>query len=223
MTFPTDKLGIIQDCLALTGNNLVNVADDGSDEWLVCSAAYEAFVPVALENHDWKFQTTVIIPDHDPVAPVDDLFTDAYIKPNDCMHLIWVRLSDQPVIYQIIGNKICLNASGQPPAPPGTTPGVVTIKYVQNTESAAVWTPTFVQAIRHAVFAGIYKGLHEDPERADKELAMARGVLQEARTRSDQEQPKRAMFNSRIAAARRIRRPWPPVPTGWGGSGSPGG
>jgi hypothetical protein len=31
--FPLDKLGTINSALLLTGDNKVNVADDGSDEW----------------------------------------------------------------------------------------------------------------------------------------------------------------------------------------------
>ena len=45
-------------------------------------------------------------------------------------------------------------------------------------------------------------------------------MLQEARTRYDQQKPKRQFFNSRITAARRVRRPWPPTGTGNWGSGS---
>jgi hypothetical protein len=45
-------------------------------------------------------------------------------------------------------------------------------------------------------------------------------MLQRARTRYDQQKPKRQFFNSRITAVRRIRRPWPPVGINQWGSGS---
>jgi hypothetical protein len=47
--------------------------------------------------------------------------------------------------------------------------------------------------------------------------------LQNARTRYNQQTPKRSFFNSRILASRRVRRPWPPVGNdSWGGSNIPG-
>jgi hypothetical protein len=46
-----------------------------------------------------------------------------------------VRLNDQPAVYTILANQIVLNASGQPPAPLGITPGTVTLKYVSSTNA----------------------------------------------------------------------------------------
>lgn len=221
MTWPLDKLYVVNDALALTGNNTVNVADDGSDEWNVGSAAYEAAIAWMIEQHDWKFATTVSVPNHNAVAPTDPLFSDAYDKPPELLHLIWVRLDDAPVNYQILANQIVLNASGQPPAPPGTVPGVVTIKYVLQPTPDRV-TPTFMMALRSFVMSGMYRGLNEDTTEGDKMWAKGEQFLQAARSRSDQEAPKRAMFNHRITAARRIRRPWPPVSNEWGGTGIPG-
>ncbi len=77
-------------------------------------------------------------------------------------------------------------------------------------------------ALRTFVLAGIYRGLHKDPAEARQQEAAARMLLQEARTRSDQEEPKRAIFNQRITAARRVRKPFPVTPGGWGGAGWPG-
>ena len=80
----------------------------------------------------------------------------------------------------------------------------------------------FMSALLAFVRAGIYGGLHEDTVTEMKWMEVANGILKDARARSDQEEPKRAMFNHRITAARRIRRPWPPVSNEWGGTGSPG-
>ena len=88
--------------------------------------------------------------------------------------------------------------------------------------AAANMLRTFMTALHRFVMAGIYRGLHEDIATAEKEEQIAMGLLQQARARSDQEQGKRAAFNYRITASRRIRRPFPPVPTGWTGTGMPG-
>lgn len=234
--WPIDKLSLINQQLSLTANNTVAQADDGSDEWNVASAAYEYAIEYMFDAHDWKQITTVLTLQPTGIMPTDDIFDTACAKPADCVHVIWVRLNDQPVVYQILNNQIVLNQYGQAPGtpvPPGATPGVITMKYVSanppvavtgqpSTTAAAQMLRTFMTALGRFVMSGIYRGLNEDIATARAEEAAAIRLLQEARTRSDQEQPKRAPFNSRIAAARRVRRPWPLVPTGWGGPGVPG-
>ena len=224
MTFPLDKLGLINQALALCGDNLCNVVDDGSDEWTVGSAAYEAAIEYMLDQHDWKGLTNVVTLNRTGDSP-DDTFTDAYAKVANSIHLIWVRLDDVPTIYAIIGDQICLNASGQPPIPPGTTPGVVTAKFVMATNadpSLGKLSRTFMSGMLAFVRAGIYGGLHEDPQSEQFWMKAGEELLQQARTRTDQEAPKRSFFNNRMRATRRIRHPWPPVSNEWGGTGEPG-
>lgn len=224
MTFPLDKLGLINNALALSGDNLCNAANDGSDEWTVGSAAYETAVEYMLDQHDWKGLTIVKTLTR-AGTPSDPLFTDAYNKPSDLIHLIWIRLDDRPNVYAILNNQIVLNASGEPPVPAGTTPGVVTAKYVSSTDAdpaKSKLSRTFMTALLAFTRAGIYGGLHEDGVSEEKWMAVGEKLLQSARTRGDQEAPKRSFFNNRMRAARRIRRPWPPVSNEWGGSGVPG-
>jgi hypothetical protein len=219
-----DKLGVINRALGLTGNNFVNVAEDGSDEWNVASIAYEDALADMMEDHSWSFATLVAMLTPAVNAPSDDQFDTAYNFPADFLHLLWVRLNDMPTVYDILNRQLVINAQGGPPPPsPPNVPGVVTIKYVSaNGADPVLATPKFVRAITAYVMSGIYRGLHEDPGQADNMWKAADAFLQRARTRHDQQKPKRAMFNSRIAASRRIRRPWPPTPTGWSGSGIPG-
>lgn len=207
----TDKLSIINGELAVTGNNLVAVSDDGSDEWISASAAYDNAWASTIEKHSWGFETNVTTLQRVGASP-DDLYTDAFAKPGGCLHLIWIRLRDQTIDYKIINDQVCLNAFGQ------TT--LVTAKYVVD-NPAANWPNAFLDIIRLLVRAGIYRGVNEDPAEADKQEAKAEIVLQQARTRVDQEGPKRALFNSRALIARRVRRPWINAPADWGGTGVP--
>lgn len=215
-----DKLSIIAAELALTGNNIPSVADDGSDEWNVCSPAYDIAVPLTLSRHSWNFGTQVVTLNRVGDSP-DTQFTDAYAMPPACLGLIWVRVDgagvesapafdDVPVDYKIINNQICLTAEG----------GSVTAKFEAN-PGIQNWPPLFTAVIRLLVRAAIYRGFHEDQTQADREEAKAEAMLSEARTRTDQQQPKRAVFNSRALAARRIRRPTTISPPGWGGTGIP--
>jgi hypothetical protein len=204
-----DKLSIVQTSLQLTGNYVPNVADDGSDEWNVASAAYEAAIDSTIEAHDWNFATVIVTLVRAGDSP-DDLFTDAYNKPADSLAVVWIRINDVPMDYKIIGNQICLNSFA----------GTVTLKYVRIPDAGS-WPPMFVDCVRAQVMAGIYRGLNEDLGAARDMDAQALRKLQDARTRTDQEQPKRALFNSRLRAARRMRRPWLETPPPWGGSDTP--
>lgn len=243
--FPRDKLDLVNSALALTGDNAVAAADNGSDEWTVCSPAYETALGYIMESHSWGYATVVKTLQPSPTAPTDNDWDTAYPLPPDLVHLIWAKINQnannplpfdvaQLSLYSIMGTPtgpvLVINAQGGPPPPiPPTTPATVTIKYISNSGAlcdSTNGTPMLIVALQRFIIAGIYRGLHEDPGEADKCEAAARLMLQEARTRYDQQKPKRAFFNSRMRASRRIRRPWPPTGTGsWGsgsGSGIPG-
>lgn len=220
--WPVDKLTCINRALTTTGNEPVNVADDGSDNWTVCSPAYEDALAVMLEEHGWGFATKVnpaLQPS--PTAPADTQFDTAYPLPADLAHLLWVRLADAPVGYSILNGQLVLNAQGGPPPPsPPTTPRPVSIMYVSfDNSDPQAGTPLFVRALTTFVMSAIYRGLHEDIPSAERTFAQADAMSQRARTRYDQQKPKRAFFNARITSVRRTRRPGPPTPGGWGGTG----
>lgn len=230
--FPVGKLDLINSALLGTGDNVVAVADDGSDEWNVCSSAYETALGYIIETHSWGFATDVRTLVPSPTAPHDNAWDTAYPLPQDLVHLIWVRINQgaasdigQPCLYDILGGQLVVNAQGGPPPPPAAVvPSIITIKGVFQTYSdPTAATPTFVLALQGFVTSGIYRGLHEDVNEAARTYTAAMDILQEARTRYDQQKPKRSFFNSRITAARRVRRPWPQVGNdSWGGTGQPG-
>jgi hypothetical protein len=178
MQWPVDKLTLVNSALAVTGNNLVNVADDGSDEWNVCSPAYERGLALMMEDHGWGF-ATVVNPNltASPTAPANTQWDTAYTLPSDLLHLIWVRINQavtdlgSQTPYDIENGKLVLNARGGPPPPTTTvTPSTVSIKYVSTTYAApdAGATPLFIVALQAFVMSGIYRGLHEDTAEADK-------------------------------------------------------
>lgn len=240
--FPLDKTGLINSALVLTGDNLVTAADNGSDEWNVASAAYERGLGYASESHNWGFSKLVAVIQPSATAPPDTQWDTAYPIPADCIHIIWLKINQdtedsvnvqtaQPTLYDLqnVGGVPCIvvNAQGGPPPPPAPSdvpPAIVTICYISNAgalSDSTMGTPTLILALQSFVQAGIYTGLHEDPSTGNSMWAFGEKMLQLARTRYDQQKPKRQFFNSRIAAARRVRRPWPP--NGLGGWGNNGG
>lgn len=223
--WPLQKIDVINSALSQTGDNPVLVADDGSDEWNTCSPAYEDALPAMIESHPWGWTSDVRVLQPAANKPDDDQYDTACNLPPDLVHLVWVRLNDMPCVWDLLNNQLVVNAMGGPPAPaPGTvTPAIITIKGAFATNSDPTYaTPLFVSALKRFVMAGIYRGLHEDTATAVAMTKEAKEILAVAKTRHDEQKPKRAMFNSHISAARRIRRPWPPAPGGWGGSGIPG-
>jgi hypothetical protein len=217
-----DKLSIINDVLAETGNNLVAVADDGSDEWNVCSPVYDKAVENTLEARNWLFLKTIATLVRAGDSP-DPVYTDAMALPANALHVLWVRLAlnqqqQMPVDYKIMSlgdtNQtpvICLNLSGY----------TANAMFLIDSQATGNWPPLFAEIIRFWVRAAIYRGLHEDPVQADKEEGKAMIALQTASTRSDQNNPKRRTFNSPAITARRVRRPWIKTPFDWGGTGVP--
>ena len=238
--WPLAKLDIIDKALAFTGDNTVAVANDGSDEWNTCSPAYDDAIAYMMESHSWGFAKLTIVLTPSPTPPQDTDFDTAYALPPDCVHVIWVKInqnnpttSNEPflTLWDIAatptGPVICVNARGGPPPPiTPVTPAQITMQYLSNSGAltdSTNGTPTMILALKAFVTSAIYRGLHEDIAEADKMWMAGEQYLQRARTRYDQQKPKRQFFNSRIGAVRRIRRPWPQVGIGNWGSNSGGG
>jgi hypothetical protein len=207
--WPLSKLEIVNSALAQTGDNLVAVADDGSVEWNTCSPAYEMALAYACESHSWSWLTDVRTLEASPTAPDDVLFDTAYPLPDDLVHLILVRLDEEPCLWDIQNDQLLVNAQGGPPPPdPAVTPSAVTIKGIFSTNSDPTSaTPTVVVALQMAVMSGIYRGMKKDPGEAGRMWSMSMQMLKEAKSRHDMQLPKRAIFNSRMTAVRRNRKP----------------
>lgn len=222
--WPLSKTELINSALAQTGQNLVANADDGSIEWMTCSPAYERALGAVTEAHPWEWLTDWRTLEPSPDAPSDDQFDTAYPLPSDLVHLIMVRVNDQPpVAWDFLNGQLVVNSRGGPPPPSTpTTPFPVKIKGIFSTNSdLANGTPTVVMAMERFVMAAIYRGLKKDNAEAGKMFSEGNAILANAKARHDMQKPKRGIFNSRVSMSRRVRRPWPFNSTGWGGTGSP--
>lgn len=189
-----DKLGILNTCLGLTGNNLVNTEEDGSDEWTIGSLSYEAAVAYLVASHEWKFETQIAVLQRLGNSD-EDHYKDIYRKPQNCLGLLWIKQADNSLDWKIIGNNVYTTRLLSDP---------VKAKVVLRGDPSA-WNPLFVQALYCLTRAGIYAGLNEDKAAADSEESKAQGYLAQARTRTDREDKPRPAFKSRILARRRGR------------------
>lgn len=171
----------------------MNTEEDGSPEWTVGSAAYEASVSYLLGSHDWKFETTIAtlqrVGDGD-----DDYYADIYAKPVNTLGLSWVKQGGYGLDWKIIGNRIYttrLNSSD-----------ALKAKVVLRGDPSG-WNPLFVQALHAGVKGGLYTGLNEDTSEGARQEALMQSYLAQARTRTDREDKPRPAFRSRMLARRR--------------------
>jgi hypothetical protein len=196
------RISILRDCLRLTGNNQFGAIDDGSPEWEVPAAAWTAGCEWLLDEHDWNFATEIsdeIEADVDgsdvAVPPSDPGYAYRFDRPDDALHVVKVmdtggaKLAD----YRLVGNKIYANTD------------TVIVEYIVEPHPDD-WPGLFIKAIKHCVFAGIYRGLNKDPQAAQREEAAAERAMGKSRPRTDMQEPGKTRFVSTLARARSRRR-----------------
>lgn len=185
-----DKLSVINAALKLSGNEPVTT-NDGSPGWEVASEAYDTELPLLIARRDWGFASTVV-----PLVAAgsnpSQAFAYAYQRPAQALQVMDVYEQGIPLVaYEMVDNLICCDA-----------PTSVSAKILRLPAEAA-WTVGFAEVLKLKVMAGIYRGLHEDPDEANKRDAYAERVLDEVAARVAQERKGRALMVSRIAERRR--------------------
>lgn len=213
----SDPYTVINTALIQTGNQPTTATFDGTDEWLAGFNAYQLWLPYCIEARDWNFQTAIVALTRIGASDYPR-FSDAYAFPPQCAHLQtvwrtdlaaqqpaylgWGMLRDgivQPQIeYRIIGNEIHTSA-----------PQGLTAKYLTAPSGADRYTATFNVALITFVASSLFGSLNEDLGAQEKTLKMAEEMLEEAASRSDQQENRRVAFRSRMIERRRARyAPW---------------
>lgn len=197
-----DKLSIINDALIATGNEPVTT-DDGSAQWIAASTAYSRMLPIVLYKHNWVFQTNLVnLPRLG--ASTYPGYSDIYEKPQDCLHILNVWPSDRvsfsttppELDYKIIGNHIHCSSPG----------GVVALYEIDpsfHNEIVLDVTPGILETLRREIEALLYQGLNEDTPSAKLAKGLADLELSFARSRADQEAPRRVAFRAAFTEKRR--------------------
>jgi hypothetical protein len=211
-TLPSlDLLTIGNQALVDSSNNLVETANDGSDEWIAISSAYDRWWPIMLAEKAWNFDTQIIALDRigDSDYPP---FADVFAKPSDSLYITKIWRTDYaaqmtpyrgdgfgdediriPALdYRLVGDQVHT-----------TAPNGVTAKYAVATSDPTHWTSLFAEALRLRIKATCYRSLNEDMSEADKADAQAERAFQKAVQRSNSEEPRRVGFRSGMAERRR--------------------
>lgn len=206
-----DKLTVVNNALIATGNEPVTT-DDGSAQWIAASTAYDRMLPLVLYKHNWKFQTSTLqLPRLG--ASTYPGYSDIFQKPVDCLHLEnvwrtdlaaimppqygwlgvgWTAVMPPALDYKIIGDQIHCAA-----------PNGVTALYVINSVAAIAANPGFIETLTREVESLLYQGLNEDKDGAVATKKLAAEEIGEARSKTDQESPRRAAFRSSFLERRR--------------------
>jgi hypothetical protein len=206
------KIEIIRDALDDAGHDLGS-ADEGSPEWIKGSRAYERMLPVVLAQHNWKFRTQI----GDDLARIGasnyPAYTDIYEMPGSCLHLIsaWDKdaaamtpdlpqfwFSRQKVApprldYQVIGGHIHCSA-----------PNGIAALFVPFPANDLEWPALFREAFVRAISSVLHKSLNDDIDAADKAEQQQMFITADAKARTDNQEPRKAMF--RTSRTRHTRR-----------------
>lgn len=192
-----DKLTILNNALRATGNNTLNVLNDGTDEYLVANGAFDRAVRFLTARHTWPFATTSDLLERIPNSENKSrrFSRNAFRLAPNTLHVKEVYWGTTPLTdYEIIGNVLSCNYGSE--------------VYAMSVKEAPEerWHPLAEEILTIYVEAGCLRGLNEDFSEATRREQRAEGLLEEARPLNDQQNPARNIYKSKIAAARGRRR-----------------
>jgi hypothetical protein len=192
-----DKLTLINNALSATGNDRVNVLNDPSDEYQTANTAFERAIRFLTARHTWPFATTsellVRLPDTSNKSRRYP--KNCFALPVDTLHVKEVyRDGTYLTDYEIIGSALSCRYESEIYAT------------VIKAPPDAAWHPMAEEVLTLYVEAGVLRGINEDFAEAKGREARAEALLEETRTKVDQQNPARNMYKSSIADARRRRR-----------------
>lgn len=192
-----DKLVIINNALAATGNNRVNVLNDPSDEYQTANPAFERALRFLTARHSWPFASTIELLVRAPDADNKSrrFRENGFRLPPNTLHVKEVFWDTAPLTdYEIIGSILSCRYDSE----------VYANVVMQVSEEKL--HPMAEEILTLYVEAGCLRGLNEDFSEATRREQRAEALLEEARPHVDQQNPARNMYKSSIAAARRSRR-----------------
>lgn len=192
-----DKLTILNNALIATGNNRVNVLNDPSDEYQVANTAFDRAIRYLMGTHAWPFAMTIDLLVRVPDAENKSrrFSKNGFRLPANTLHVKDVYRYTYPLTdYEIMGTVLSCPYESDVYAA------------VVKTPPDALWHPMAEEVLTRFVEVGLLRGLNEDFREATNRESSAEALLMDARTRTDQENPARNIYKSKIAQARRTRR-----------------
>lgn len=176
----------------LMGGSPISSFDEGTAEADVVDAMYEDIARAALTSTRWRFATNQQVLNRLTAAPTSR-FDAAYQMPSDLLMLSAVTVNDDPIIYDIYGDKVYCDTS---------TNEIVVADYIYRA-SEAYWPSYFTLAVEFQVAAMLSISIARDASLGSMMDQQAERQMIKARRLDSQQQTTRKLMTSRFIAQRR--------------------
>jgi len=176
----------------LMGGSPISSFDVGTAEADVVDAMYEDIARAALTSTRWRFATNQQVLNRLSAAPTSR-FDAAYQMPSDLLMLSAVTVNDDPIIYDIYGDKVYCDTS---------TNEIVVADYIYRA-SEAYWPSYFTLAVEFQVAAMLSISIARDASLGSMMDQQAERQMIKARRLDSQQQTTRKLMTSRFIAQRR--------------------
>jgi hypothetical protein len=174
------------------GGSPISSFDEGTAEADVVDAMYEDIARAALTSTRWRFATNQQVLNRLSAAPTSR-FDAAYQMPSDLLMLSAVTVNDDPIIYDIYGDKVYCDTS---------TNEIVVADYIYRA-SEAYWPSYFTLAVEFQVAAMLSISIARDASLGSMMDQQAERQMIKARRLDSQQQTTRKLMTSRFIAQRR--------------------
>ena len=176
----------------LMGGSPISSFDEGTAEADVVDAMYEDIARAALTSTRWRFATNQQVLNRLTAAPTSR-FDAAYQMPSDLLMLSAVTVNDDPIIYDIYGDKVYCDTS---------TNEIVVADYIYRANEA-YWPSYFTLAVEFQVAAMLSISIARDASLGSMMDQQAERQMIKARRLDSQQQTTRKLMTSRFVAQRR--------------------
>lgn len=176
----------------LIGGEPISSFTDGTSESIVCDAMYEDIARASLTNSRWRFATNQMVLNRLGDAPTGR-WDAAYQFPADCLMLNAVTVNDNPIKYDVYGNKVYCNEPSN---------SEVLADYIYRADEGD-WPPYFVVAVEYAVASMLATSVARDASLSQMMEQKAMLHMAQARRLDSQQQTTRKLNTSRFIAQRR--------------------
>ncbi len=176
----------------LMGGSPISSFDEGTAEADVVDAMYEDIARAALTSTRWRFATNQQVLNRLSAAPTSR-FDAAYQMPSDLLMLSAVTVNDDPIVYDIYGDKVYCDTS---------TNEIVVADYIYRA-SEAYWPSYFTLAVEFQVASMLSISIARDASLGSMMDQQAERQMIKARRLDSQQQTTRKLMTSRFIAQRR--------------------
>tara|TARA_Y100001972_G_C7655867_1_gene330307 strand:+ start:1777 stop:2370 length:594 start_codon:yes stop_codon:yes gene_type:complete len=178
--------------LILIGAEPITSFDDGTTEALVAVNMYEDVARASLVNTRWRFATNQAVLNRLTDEPTGR-FDFAYQQPEDALMIHAITVSDNPIQYQIYGDKVFANTSVNDVL-------IADFSFRANEET---WPSYFTLAVEYALASLFATSIARDSGLANLMSQSAKDAMAKARSLDSQQQTNRKLSTSRFITDRR--------------------